>query len=86
MACPAAKGNRKIEIAILRTEKITLADASEINADLHLADVFFAYRLYRVYVASVGTVALVGTSLLSKAKITVDMVPNGDITYAPISP
>ena len=68
-----------------RTERITLADASEISADLHVADVFFSDHLFKVYVVSIGSVPLVGTSLLWNAGITLDMTPNGDIGYVSLN-
>ncbi len=68
-----------------RTERITLADASEISADLHVADVFFSDRLFKVYVVSIGSVPLVGTSLLWNAGIKLDMIPNGDIEYVALN-
>ena len=75
----------RLSLPYLWTDKITLADASEIDADIHVAEVFFADRVFRVYVVSVGAAPMVGTGLLRNAGLTLNMVPEGEITYKPIS-
>ena len=84
VALPESAVN-SLSLPYLWTDKITLADASEIDADLHVAQVFFADRVFRVYVVSVGTAPMVGTGLLQNASLTLNMVPDGDITYAPVN-
>ncbi len=84
IALPAGEIDR-LRLPFFRTAKVTLADASEINAGIYIAEVFFTDRISKVLVLAIGSVPLVGTSLLANASINLDMFPNGEVTYSAIS-
>ncbi len=60
---------------------LTLADNKTVQVPLYVGEVFLATRWHRVFVVQIGSTPLVGTGLVSKARITLDMVSDGDIDY-----
>ena len=60
---------------------LTLADNRTVQAPLYIGEVFLADRWQRVFVVQIGSTPLIGTGLVSKARITLNMVPDGDIDY-----
>ena len=61
---------------------LTLADNRTVHAPLYLGEVFLAERWQRVFVVQIGSTPLVGTGLVGNARITIDMVSNGNIAYS----
>ena len=76
----------KLALNFSHDDTLTLADDRTVRVSLYIAEVFLAYQWHKLFVVQIGSIPLVGTGITSNSRITIDMVPNGDITYAPISP
>lgn len=63
---------------------LTLADDETVQAPLYIAEVFMADRWHRVFVVQIGSTPLIGTGIVSNARVTLDMIPDGDIDYVPL--
>ena len=62
-------------------DTLTLADDRTVRVSLYVGEVFLADRWHRVFVVQIGSIPLVGTGMVSNSRITIDMVPDGDIDY-----
>ena len=75
----------KLGLRFSHNDVLTLADNETVQAPLYIGEVFLAARWHRVLVVQIGSTPLVGTKITSNSKISIDMIPNGDITYTPIN-
>lgn len=64
---------------------LTLADNETVQAPLYVAEVFLADRWHRVFVVQIGSIPLIGTGIVGNARITLDMIPDGEIDYLPLN-
>ena len=75
----------KLALNFSHDDTLTLANDQTVRVSIYVAEVFLAYRWHRVFVVQIGSTPLVGTGITSNSRISVDMIPNGDITYTPIN-
>lgn len=67
------------------TAKATLADGSEVEFDIYEANVHWLNREWEVLVVQASGGALVGMSLLSGHRVTVDVIDGGAVTIEPLA-
>lgn len=75
----------KLALNFSHDDTLTLADDRTVRVSLYTAEVFLAYRWHKLFVVQIGSTPLVGTGITNNSRITLDMIPNGDITYTPIN-
>jgi len=75
----------KLALNFSHDDTLTLADDRTVRVSLYTAEVFLAYRWYELFVVQIGSIPLVGTGVTSNSRISIDMIPKGDITYMPIN-
>ena len=75
----------KLEFSFSHTDVLTLADNETVQVPLYIGEGFLAHNWYRVFVVQIGSTPLIGTGITSNSRITIDMIPNGNITYTPIN-
>ena len=74
----------KLDLSFSHNGVMTLADDNTVQVPIYVGEVFLAFNWHRVLVVQIGTIPLVGTGITSNSRITLDMIANGQITYAPI--